>query len=46
MRVVPAEAHKAEEAEFIMLKDGTILFEGHAKELRESQDEYLKTFLS
>ena len=46
VRVVPAEAHKAEEAEFIMLKDGTILFEGHAKELRESQDEYLKTFLS
>ena len=46
VRVVPAEAHKAEEAEFIMLKDGTIWFEGHAKELRESQDEYLKTFLS
>src|SRR5437867_10688118 len=45
VRVVPAEAHKAEEAEFIMLKNGTILFEGHAKELRESQDEYLKTFL-
>ena len=46
VRVVPAEAHKAEEAEFIMLKDGVIVFEGHAKELRESQDEYLKTFLS
>ena len=46
VRVVPAEPHKAEEAEFIMLKNGTILFEGHAKELRESQDEYLKTFLS
>jgi len=46
VRVVPAEAHKAQEAEFIMLKDGLILFEGHAKELRESQDEYLKTFLS
>jgi phospholipid/cholesterol/gamma-HCH transport system ATP-binding protein len=46
VRVVPAEAHKAEEAEFIMLKDGRILFEGHAKELHESRDEYLKTFLS
>jgi phospholipid/cholesterol/gamma-HCH transport system ATP-binding protein len=46
VRVVPAEAHKAEEAEFIMLKDGVIVFEGHAKELREAQDEYLKTFLS
>src|SRR5437588_3859022 len=29
VRVVPAEAHKAEEAEFIMLKDGTIWVEGH-----------------
>jgi phospholipid/cholesterol/gamma-HCH transport system ATP-binding protein len=46
VRVVPAEAHKAEEAEFIMLKDGHIVFEGHAKELHESQDEYLRLFLS
>src|SRR5207253_10528156 len=46
VRVVPAEPHKAEEAEVIMLKNGTIWFEGHAKELRESHDEYLKTFLS
>jgi len=46
VRVVPAEAHKAEEAEFIMLKDGVIVFEGHAKELRAAQDEYLRLFLS
>jgi phospholipid/cholesterol/gamma-HCH transport system ATP-binding protein len=46
VRVVPAERQKAEEAEFIMLKDGLIVFEGHSKELHESQDEYLKTFLS
>jgi phospholipid/cholesterol/gamma-HCH transport system ATP-binding protein len=46
IRVVPAEEHKAEEAEFIMLRDGLIVFEGDANALRHSQDEYLKTFLS
>lgn len=46
MRIVPADERKSEEAEFIMLKDGRILFEGHAADLRESTDPYLKTFLS
>ena len=46
IRVVPAEEHKAEEAEFIMLRDGLIVFEGDADALRQAQDEYLKTFLS
>ena len=46
VRVVPAEEHKAREAEFIMLRDGLIVFEGEADALRHSQDEYLKTFLS
>ena len=32
----PADEKKAEEAEFIMLKDGRIHFEGHAAELRAS----------
>ena len=41
-----AETHKAAEAEFIMLKDGKIHFEGTAAELRTSNDPYLKTFLS
>jgi phospholipid/cholesterol/gamma-HCH transport system ATP-binding protein len=44
--VVPASADKSEEAEFIMLKDGLICFEGTAEELRRSTDPYLKTFLS
>jgi ABC-type transporter Mla maintaining outer membrane lipid asymmetry ATPase subunit MlaF len=43
---VPADERKAEEAEFIMLKDGRIHFEGHAAELRASTDPYLKSFLS
>jgi phospholipid/cholesterol/gamma-HCH transport system ATP-binding protein len=46
MRIVPADERKSEEAEFIMLKDGRIHFEGHAADLRASTDPYLKTFLS
>ena len=44
--VVLADEKKAEEAEFIMLRDGRIAFEGHAAELRQSSDPYLKAFLS
>jgi phospholipid/cholesterol/gamma-HCH transport system ATP-binding protein len=46
IRIVEADPDKAEEAEFIMLKDGRIAFEGHAAELRRSADPYLKAFLS
>jgi phospholipid/cholesterol/gamma-HCH transport system ATP-binding protein len=46
LRIERADEKKAEEAEFIMLKDGRIHFEGHAAELRESKDPYLKSFLS
>jgi len=46
IRVVPADAQKAEQAEFMMLRDGFIAFEGDADELRHSEDEYLKKFLS
>lgn len=46
IRIVPADPRKVEEAEFIMLKDGRIHFEGHAADLRGSQDPYLKAFLS
>ena len=42
----PAGAEKLEEAEFMMLKDGLILFEGTASELRSSQDPYIQSFLS
>jgi phospholipid/cholesterol/gamma-HCH transport system ATP-binding protein len=39
---------KADEAEFIMLKDGRIAFEGNASELREvsERDAYVQAFLS
>ena len=46
VRVVPATPEKCEEAEFIMVKDGVICFEGTADELRRSTDPYLQTFLS
>ena len=46
IHIEPADANKSEEAEFIMLKDGRIAFEGHAAELRASRDPYLQTFLS
>ena len=37
---------KMEEAEFMMLKDGLIVFEGTAAELRASKDPYIQAFLS
>ncbi len=46
VRIVPASADKEREAEFIMLKDGLICFEGDADALRTSTDPYLRTFLS
>lgn len=46
IRIERADAKKREEAEFIMLKDGRIAFEGHAGDLRASSDPYLMAFLS
>ena len=43
---VPAGPAKLEEAEFMMLKDGLIIFEGTATELRASKDPYIQAFLS
>jgi len=44
--IIPANAEKCDEAEFIMLKEGLITFEGNAAELRSSKDPYIQTFLS
>ena len=46
LAIVPANQRKADEAEFIMLRNGGIYFQGHVAELRASDDPYLKTFLS
>ena len=44
--ITAADDTTAEEAEFIVLKDGLVFFEGHAAELRAAQDPYLRTYLS
>lgn len=44
--IVAAPPEKVEEADFIMLRDGKIVFEGSADELRASTDPYLREFMS
>jgi phospholipid/cholesterol/gamma-HCH transport system ATP-binding protein len=46
VKVRPADERKSDEAEFIMLRDGLVEFEGNASELRASKDSYLRQFLS
>jgi phospholipid/cholesterol/gamma-HCH transport system ATP-binding protein len=46
LEISPATQAKIDEADFVMLKDGGIHFEGSADEVRESDDPYMKTFLS
>jgi phospholipid/cholesterol/gamma-HCH transport system ATP-binding protein len=48
IRIAPATPRKSDEAEFIMLRDGRIVFEGNASELRAAadRDEYIARFLS
>jgi phospholipid/cholesterol/gamma-HCH transport system ATP-binding protein len=46
VRIVRATPEKEREAEFIMLRDGLIVFEGDADALRRSDDPYIQTFLS
>ena len=46
VRIVPATAAKEREAEFIMVRDGMIVFEGDADALRASTDPYIRTFLN
>jgi len=46
VEIVRATREKEREAEFIMLRDGLIIFEGDADALRTSQDPYIRSFLS
>jgi len=46
VKIVPATPGKEREAEFIMVRDGVIVFEGDADALRRSTDPYIQTFLS
>lgn len=44
--IVAATPGKVDQADFIMLRDGKVAFEGSADELRASDDPYLRSFLS
>ena len=46
IQIVPANAEKLAQTEFVMLREGIIHFEGTAKELRATSDPYLELFLS
>jgi len=46
VEIVEATEAKMEEADFIMIREGQVAFEGNALELRHTQDPYLKAFLS
>jgi phospholipid/cholesterol/gamma-HCH transport system ATP-binding protein len=43
---IPAPAEKLAQCEFIMLRDGLIIFEGDAQAIRTSDDAYIQSFLS
>ena len=46
VELVAASEAKVEQADFVMVREGRIAFEGTASELRNSKDPYLRTFLS
>jgi phospholipid/cholesterol/gamma-HCH transport system ATP-binding protein len=46
IQIIRADAEKERQAEFLMLSDGLLCFEGDADALRASQDPYLQKFLS
>lgn len=46
VEIVEATEAKMEEADFVMIREGRVAFEGNALELRNTQDPYLKAFLS
>ena len=46
VHIQPATPGKEQEAEFIMLRDGLIVFEGDADALRAARDPYIAEFLS
>ena len=46
VEIVAAARDKIEQADFVMIREGKVAFEGTAEELRHSKDPYLQTFLS
>jgi len=46
IEIFEAAEQKIEEADFLMIREGRVAFEGHASDLRTTKDPYLKAFLS
>ncbi|MGE3490124.1 MAG: ABC transporter ATP-binding protein [Vicinamibacterales bacterium] len=46
VEIVPAAAEKTAETDFLMLRDGRMVFEGELPALQSSRDGYISTFLS
>jgi len=46
IELAEADEEKVEQADFVMIREGRVAFEGTAWELRNSKDPYLRTFLS
>lgn len=46
IEITAAGQDKIEQADFVMIREGRVAFEGTADELRHSKDPYLQTFLS
>jgi phospholipid/cholesterol/gamma-HCH transport system ATP-binding protein len=46
VELVEAAQEKIEQADFVMIREGRVAFEGTAADLRTSTDRYLQTFLS
>ncbi len=46
VELTAAGKEKLEQADFVMIREGRVAFEGTAEELRHSKDPYLQTFLS
>jgi phospholipid/cholesterol/gamma-HCH transport system ATP-binding protein len=46
MQIHQASSDKSAETEFMMLREGDVIFEGNAHELRASRDPYIQSFLS
>ena len=46
IRIIPSGHPKNDDAEFMMLKDGRIYFEGGVAELQASRDPYIRKFLA
>jgi phospholipid/cholesterol/gamma-HCH transport system ATP-binding protein len=44
--IVPAGLDKEREAEFMMIRNGLVVFEGDARDLQASRDPYIREFLS